>query len=165
MSNASLSKAKPKGENEASGFAIAVVFLIIGTVLFFSWDSFGNEVILKMVSTFLIFFGFAGLGSELSSRTNDEGALEMGVGLAFIFSSLIIKSTFIIIPNFIILIGVTIGAIFLATSIFRLLISYTPSNKSSKSINTTKKIYKVLIIIGQILGTIVSFVKFFIWIF
>lgn len=140
--------------NKNFGIVVAVVLLIAGCIMFFFWDSFGNEILLKLLSLPFIFFGLAGLGNEISDRSNDGGAANMGIGLAFIFTGLIIKSALTIVPNLIILFVILLGMMFIGVSISNLITSdYKPVDSSSQIF------YRIVIIIGQIAGSVLSLLE------
>lgn len=148
------------------GFVLACVPLLVSLVLFFEWEIFGNEVILKIVAAFLLSFSLIGFGVELSSHTNNDGALEAGMGLASTFFILMFKNAVPETPNLIVLFFLSIGIFCIALSVTRLVPSVQENKKNkvkskdfeeSKSI---KKVYMFLIISGQILGVIINIVNF-----
>lgn len=151
MTSSTEKEVKNNGQdNEHFGFVLAIIFLIIGASLFFFWETFGNEIVLKLISIPFIFFGFAGLGQEISNQKNDDGGLEMGIGLGFSSTGLVLKSALPIIPNLIIFFIIIAGAFAISLSIARLV-------KTRKNVNTSAHIfYRVVLISGQIAGAILS---------
>lgn len=152
-------------EHPYFGFVMAFVPLLASLVLFFGWETFGNEVVLKIVAAFLLGFGLIGFGVELSNHSNDDGALEAGMGLALTFFILMFKDAVPGTPNLIVLVFLSLGIFCIGLSVTRLLPS-TQKNKKSKASEvldenkSTKKMYTFIIIGGQVLGAIVNVVNF-----
>lgn len=139
--------------NEFLGFGIAIVFILAGLVLFFGWESFGNEMILKIVSIPLILFGVAGVGIEITNKTGEESATDLGLGLAIIFMGLMIGGIdFPISLNILVLIIVSFGAMPVISSIFKLAKNENPN---------LSFVYRLILILGQISGAVLAIIEFF----
>lgn len=151
-------------QNPHIGFVIAAVCTVASLVLFFGWEAFGNEILFKIIAAVLLFIGLCGFGNEISDRSNDDGALEAGIGLSFTFFILMFKDAVPATPNLVVLIFIMVGALFLGVSIARLI----PTSKkkevkveADKTDNiSTKSMYKLLIGGGQVLGVVVNIVNF-----
>lgn len=153
-------KESENSEDPFLGFAIAIVFIVAGGVLFFGWEQFGYEIVVKLLAMIFVLFGFAFLGIEITDRTHEAAATDLGIGLAFILSGLIFGSIeFPISLNLLVLIVVGIGALFVLTSIFNLF-----SKKRNTKNTDLSFLYKTLIVFGQIFGSglaIYEFLRFF----
>lgn len=129
---------------------------------------FGNEALFKIIAALLCSFGLIGFGVELSNYSNDDGALEAGIGLAFTFFILIFKDALPGTPNLIVLLFLIIGFFCIVLSVTRLLPTSQKNIKGKPSINeniSTKKVYKLFIIVGQFLGAIVNIMNFIFLVF
>lgn len=142
---------------EFLGFGIAIVFILAGLVLFFGWESFGNEMVLKIVSIPLMLFGVAGVGIEITNQTGEGSASDLGIGLGIIFAGLMLGGIdFPISLNILILIIVGFGAMPVISSIFKLAKNENPN---------LSFVYRLILILGQISGAalaIMEFIQFFI---
>ncbi|MGF9981548.1 hypothetical protein ABEY05_20120 [Bacillus subtilis] len=145
----------PKDENKHFGFGIAAVFLIIGGVLFASWETFGNETPMKILAMVLLVIGVCGIGTELSSFTKNDGALEMCTGLGITLCIFILKDVFNKIPNLIVLLVIGFALFFVASSITRLFSKEKPPSERPKLI------IRSIILIGQLSTAIVNIVNLF----
>lgn len=144
-------------ENEFIGFAIAIVFIVIGGILFFGWEQFGNEILLKILSLFFVLMGFSGLGIEITEKTNESGATDLGIGLAIILSGLILGDIdFVFSLNLLVLFIVGFGAIMVLSSMLKLF----SKNQGFKNPNLSFPL-KTLIVAGQLLGTGLAIIEFF----
>lgn len=143
--------------NEYLGFGLAIVLLLAGAILFFGWESFGNEFILKIISIPLVLFGVAGIGIEITNKTGEGSATDLGIGLAIILTGLMIGDIdFPISLNLLVLAIVSFGAIPVISSIFKF------ANTDNPNLSF---VYRLIIILGQISGSVlavIEFVQFFI---
>lgn len=155
-------------DNPHFGFVFAGVFIVIGLVLFFGWENFGNETFLKLLGAFSLAFGLIVFGVEVTNKSNDDGGLEAGMGLASAFFILMFKDAVPQTPNFVLLIFFAFSLFAIGVSVSRLI--PTSKNKLKREQiekaqmggknSTVAKIYKVALVISQILGGIVSVVNF-----
>ncbi|MCY9185072.1 hypothetical protein P9160_09165 [Bacillus halotolerans] len=150
-------KTVQQDDDKFFGFVLAAVSILIGCVLYFSWDTFGNETAMKLLSMIFLVFGICGLGVELSKVTLNDGALEMCIGLGVTIIPIILKDIFNGFPNLIALFIIAFGFLFIGKSALRL---YKPKPDKPKP----KLIFRIMIATGQLLGFIVNvnnFVKMF----
>lgn len=161
-------------ENPHFGFVLSGVFIVIGLVLFFGWENFGNETLLKIFGSVSLAFGLIGLGVEVSNKSNNDGGLEAALGLSSTFFILMFKDAVPGTPNFVLFIFLIFSLFCVGLSVSRLIPSSKEKRKNeqietpqiSEKNNLTNankplsKVYKVCIIITQILAGIVSTVNF-----
>lgn len=139
--------------SEYMGISVSIVFLAVGLALFFGWENFGNEMLVKFISIPFVFIGVGGLGTEIEKKTNDSGASDLGIGLAIIFSGLILGSLdFKISLNLLVLIIVGFGAIPVVSSIIK---SITNEHYAETNI-----FYRSVLILGQLCGSILAIIEF-----
>lgn len=151
-------------QNPHLGFVIAAICTVASLILFFGWEVFGNETTLKIVAAVLLFIGLCGFGNDISEKSNDDGALEAGIGLSFTFFILMFKDAVPATPNLVVLAFIMFGAIFLGVSIARLIPTskkkeIKPEGNKIENVST-KSMYKFLIGGGQALGLVVNIVNF-----
>ncbi|MFB8427128.1 hypothetical protein ACFC4S_34890, partial [Priestia megaterium] len=114
-------KSGQPNENPHFGFVLAMVFIVIGLVLFFGWENFGNETLLKLLGAFSLAFGLIFFGVEITNKSNDDGGLEAGLGLASTFFILMFKDAVPQTPNFVLLIFFTFSLFAIGVSVSRLI--------------------------------------------
>ena len=81
------------------GGIISFISLVFGFILFVAWDSFGSEVLMKMIGMFFVLFGICGFGVEITNKIKNDGALELAIGLSMSLSILMLNNTFAGFPN------------------------------------------------------------------
>lgn len=147
-------------KDEFLGFGIAIVFIVAGFVMFFGWENFGNEMLFKIIATPIVVCGIAFAGLEISSKTGDSSAGDLGIGSAIIIGGMMVGAiNFPFSLNILVLILVSLGSIFVISSIFALAKNKNPN---------LSFVYRLIMVIGQIctsLLAIIKFVQFFIGIF
>lgn len=143
-------------DNEFLGFALAIVFIVIGGIIFFGWEQFGNEILLKILAMLFVLIGFSGFGMEIAKRSNESAATDLGIGLAIILSGLILGDIqFSISLNLLVLFVVGFGAIPVLSSIFKLFVENRNLENPDLSF-----LYKTLIITGQVAGSVLAIIEF-----
>lgn len=56
MSDGNESKTVQQDDDKFFGFVLAAVSILVGCVLYFSWDTFGNETAMKLLSMIFLVF-------------------------------------------------------------------------------------------------------------
>lgn len=150
----------PNKDDEQPYFGVILAFisLVFGFVLFVAWDSFGPEVLMKMIGMFFVLFGICGFGVEITNKIKNDGALELAIGLSMSLSILMLNNTFAGFPNLLSLIIGAVALLFVLVSIFRFVPKYNSNRlfEDSTLEDGAKTFYKWLLIIGNMSGAVVS---------
>lgn len=132
--------------------SVGIACVLASFFCFYQWNFFGEsifiEVLTKLVSIFLAFFGFIAIGFDITERSKEEAGLTMGIGLSILVPGLMLTnmpSPFSL--NVIIFIMILIGSIPIIMSIFQV---------SSKKKMRTSLLYKSIIIVGDLAGVVVA---------
>lgn len=144
-----------QGDNSTDdyvGFGLSIVAIAAGLVMFFGWELFGNEMLMKIIAIPVLLFGIGGMGIEITNQTGEKSATDLGIGLGIIVTGILIGGiNFPFSLNILILILVSFGAIFVITSIFSLAKNENPD---------LSFVYRLIIILGQICGALLAVIEF-----
>lgn len=144
-----------QGDNSTDdyvGFGLSIVAIAAGLVMFFGWELFGNEMLMKIIAIPVLLFGISGMGIEITNQTGEKSATDLGIGLGIIVTGILIGGiNFPFSLNILILILVSFGAIFVITSIFSLAKNENPD---------LSFVYRLIIILGQICGALLAVIEF-----